>query len=137
MKQNNPDPVQVTRLLNRKDKAHKKARDSANDCTKSIRRAKHNFYDTINNTLKNPEISAKKKFSILLKLMKNNKFSNVPPLIENNSIIQNPLEQSNIFNKFFAPKSAVQNQDDPVPILKRREGISLLTGINTSPTRFR
>ena len=88
LKVNNPNREHVTRLLSKRDKAHRKARDSANDSCKANRRAKNNFYETLNNTLKNPAISAKKKFGILLKLMKNNKFSNVPPLIENNSTIQ-------------------------------------------------
>ena len=87
----------------------------------------------MNNTLKNPVITTKKKFSILLKLMKNNKFSNVPPLIEENRTIHDPLEKSNLFNNFFASKSTVQNPNDPVPLLQRKEGITLLKEIKTSP----
>ena len=45
--------------------------------------------------------------------MKNNKFSNVPPLIEENRTIHDPLEKSNLFNNFFASKSTVQNPNDP------------------------
>ena len=65
--------------------------------------------------------------------MKNNKFTNIPSLIENNSEIHDPLEQSNIFNDFFASKSSVQNPEDPVPFLQRKEGIVPLNMINTSP----
>ena len=49
--------------------------------------------------------------------MKNSKFVNVPPLIENNVTIQDPTEQSNIFNTYFTSKSQVENPDDPVPTL--------------------
>ena len=87
----------------------------------------------MNDTLRNPSLSAKKKFSILLKLMKNNKLSNIPPLVENNITVQEPLEQSNIFNKHFAAKSTVQNSNDPGPNLPRKEGVSDLSVINTSP----
>ena len=99
--QSNPPPELVTRLLSKRNKAHDKARISANDSSKANRRAKSEYYDSVNNIMRNPTFSAKKKFSILFKLMKNNKFSNVPPLIENNETIQDPLRQSNIFNKFF------------------------------------
>ena len=84
LKQPNPVPEHVTRSLNKRNKAHKKARQAANDSSKANRRTKAAFHDTVNNTLRNPSLSAKKKFSILFKLMKNNKFSNILPLVENN-----------------------------------------------------
>ena len=123
----------VTRLLNKKNKAHQNSREAANDSNKANRRAKASFYNTMNDTLRNSNLSAKKKFSILLKLMKNNKFSNIPPLVENNITVQDPLDQSNIFNKHFAAKSTVHNSDDPVPNLPRKEGVKDLSVINTSP----
>ena len=55
--------------------------------------------------------------------MKNNKFTNISSLIENNSTINDPLEQSNIFNNFFASKSSVENSEDPVPFLQKKQGI--------------
>ena len=81
----------------------------------------------------NPSISAKKKFGILLKLMKNNKVNSTPPLIENENIINDPKEKSNIFNSFFASKSTVPNSNDPAPNLAQKEGISTLGSLNTSP----
>ena len=47
------------------------------------------------------------------------------------STIHDPLEQSNIFNKFFASKSSVQDPNDPVPYLQRKEGINPINMINT------
>ena len=133
LKEPNPNPELTTKLLNKRNKAHDKARNSANESCKANRRAKQDFYNSVNNTLRNNDISAKKKFSILFKLMKNNKFTNIQSLIENNSEIHDPLEQSNIFNDFFASKSSVQNPEDPVPFLQRKEGIVPLNMINTSP----
>ena len=64
--QPNPNPDIVTRLFLRKQKAHKKSRDAANDSTRANRQAKTNFYNTVNNTLRNPSISAKKEiFNII------------------------------------------------------------------------
>ena len=62
-----------------------------------------------------------------------NKLSNIPPLVENNVTVQDPLHQSNIFNKFFASKATVNNPNDPVPLLQRKEGINPLNTLNTSP----
>ena len=133
LNEQNLRPELVTRLLNRKNKAFAKARQAANDSSRANRRAKAAFSNSVNNTLKNPSLSAKRKFSILLKLMKNNKFSNVPPLIENDSTIQDSAQKSNIFNDFFASKASVKNPDDPIPILERKANVSSLSVLNTSP----
>ena len=65
--------------------------------------------------------------------MKSNKFSNTPPLVENDITIEDPLQKSNIFNTFFASLSTVQNSNDPAPHLEQIEGIPLLGSLNTSP----
>ena len=65
--------------------------------------------------------------------MKNNKFCNTPPLIENSDAIHDPLQKSNIFNNCFASKSTVPNRDEPAPFLERDEDISTISSLNTSP----
>ena len=129
----NPTPEIVTRILTRRDKALKKSRHSANESLKANRRVKAAYSNTVNSLLNNPSISAKKKFGILLKLMKNNKFTSAPPLIENETIIDDPKEKSNIFNDFFASKSTVPNFNDPAPNLVQKEDISKMGCLNTSP----
>ena len=47
--------------------------------------------------------------------MKNNKFTKVPPLIENDETVQDPLQKNNTSNDFFASKSSVNNPNDPPP----------------------
>ena len=130
---NNPRPETVTCYLNRKNKAFEKSRQSANDSLKANRRVKAAYGNTINSVMNNSSISAKKKFSILLKLMKNNKFSYTPPLVENENVINDSYEKSNIFNKFFTSKSTVPNNNEPIPNLERLEGVPHLTMLNTSP----
>ena len=130
---NNPKPEIVTRFVNRKNKAFEQSRQSANESCKANRRVKINYGSTVNSLLVNPSISAKKKFGILLKLMKNNKFCNTPPLVENENVINDPLEKSNLFNTFFASKSTVPNSNDPAPNLERKEGVPSLSNLNTSP----
>ena len=123
----------VTKYLVKKNKAYLKSRLAANESTKANRRAKFAFYNNVNSTMNNFNISAKKKFSILLKLMKNNKFSPTPPLIENDSTVNDPGLKADIFNTFFASKSNVQNSDDLPPPLQRLENVPDLASINTSP----
>ena len=97
------------------------------------RNAMRSCYNTVNCNMNNYSISAKKKFSILLRLMKNFKFSTIQPLVENDITVQDPLEKSNIFNKFFASKSTLSNPNDPVPDLVRKDRVPSLNSLNTSP----
>ena len=94
----------MTRYLAKKPKAFSKSRESSNTSNLANRRAKFAFYNTVNCTMNNYSISAKKKFSILLKLMKNNKFSGISPLNENGTTINDPKNKSEIFNDFFRIK---------------------------------
>ena len=91
----------MTRYLAKKNKAHSKAREAANASTLANRRSKIAFYNTVNCTMNNSSISAKKKFSILLRLMKSNKFSGIFPLNENNDVVHDPQAKSEIFNDFL------------------------------------
>ena len=54
-------------------------------------------------------------------------------MVENDCTIQDPLHQGNIFNQKFSSKAKVKNPDDPVPNLERKDGISNLDVLNTSP----
>ena len=131
---NNPRPEIVTRYLNRRNKALEKSRQSANESCKANRRVKTSYNNTVNSLLSNPSITPKKKFGILLKLMKSNKFCNTtPPLVENDVTVNDPHEKSNIFNTFFASKATVPNYNDLAPHLEPIEGVPLLSSLNTSP----
>ena len=71
---NDTSPDILTRFLAKRNKAFTKSRDSANASNLANRRAKYAFYNSINSTINNCNISAKKKFGILLNLMKNKNF---------------------------------------------------------------
>ena len=126
-------PDILTKILHKRNKAWEKSRQAANVSSKFNRRAKEDFFNTVNNTMHNQSISAKKKFSILIKLMKNSKFSTIPPLVENDTTIQEPVAKSNLLNAFFASKSTVSNPNDLAPELVRQEGVPDLDLLNTSP----
>ena len=131
--QTNTSSEILTRYLAKRNKTFSKSRDSANASNLANRRAKFAFYNTVNCTMNNHSISAKKKFSILLKLMKNNKFSNISPINENDNIINDPKTKSEIFNNFFASKSKVDGSNDDPPHLERKQNIPNLASLNTSP----
>ena len=124
-------PDVLTKILHKRNKAWEKSRQAANLSSKFNRRAKEDFFNSVNNTMHNQSISAKKKFSILIKLMKNSKFSTIPPLVENDTTIHEPKEKSNLLNAFFASKSSVSSKNDPAPKLVRKEGIPDLDLLNT------
>jgi hypothetical protein len=124
----------VTRLKDKKNHVSKLARSASNESTKANLRAKNAFFNTVNATMTNYEISAKKKFSILTKLMKNQKISNIPPLIQNDTVIIDAKSKSEHLNDIFVSKASVQGSDDPVPVLDPITSISsTLSSINTSP----
>ena len=72
----------MTRLKLKTDNAHKKAKQSSLLSSQANRRAKKNFYDSVNSTLKDNTLSPKIKFKILTRLMMNNKISSIPPLVD-------------------------------------------------------
>ena len=123
----------MTKLYNNKIKAHRRSRAAANNSLKAYRRVKEGYFDTINSTMNNNNISAKKKFSILIKLMNNQKYSKIPPLLENNKVINDSKQKSDILNKHFSSKSKVPNSEDDTPILTPKHIIDPLSQFNTSP----
>ena len=83
--------------------------------------------------MNNCSISAKHKFNILKKLIKNNKFYGSFPLNKNSDTIHDSKSKSEIFNNYFASKSKVDGFDDAPPNLERLESIPNFNLINTSP----
>ena len=133
LNQNNISPECLTRHKNKKDNAHTKARNAANTSNLANRRAKISFYNTVNATMNNFSISAKKKCSILLRLMKSSNFSSISPLNEDDQIVNEPKNKTEIFNEYFASKSRVDGSDDDPPLLERMLNVQNLANMNTSP----
>ena len=128
----NTPPEVLTRYLDRKDRAFAKSRNAANASNKANERVKSAFYNTINNTLNNHTISPKNKFKILLRLMKNNKYSGISPLYDGNDICHDPEKKSQIFNNYFASKTNLAGKLDDVPILTKKDCPELAM-LNSSP----
>ena len=123
----------LTKLSAKREKAFQESKESSIESTNANRRSKEAFFNTVNSTMHNPSISAKKKFSILSKLMRNNKVSHVPPIVENGNIVTDSEVKSNIFNNFFASRASVDGAEDVAPNLPPKEDIfESLTTFNTS-----
>ena len=65
----------ITSLKSKVNKACKNYKISSKESLNAHRRVKQSYYNTVNNTMINTAILAKKKFQILIKLMNNQKFS--------------------------------------------------------------
>ena len=122
----------LTRLFIKKTNKYNKSHVARNNSTNANRKASNSFYHSVNNIMNNPHISAKKKFGILTNLMKNNKVTNIPPLIDNNCTITDPEKKANLLNNHFASKSSVTSPTDTPPLLPKHDVLSDLSVINTS-----
>ena len=123
----------ITQLLNKKDKIEKNYKTASRESVKANRRAKNSFFNSVNSTMQNFEISANKKFKILTKLMNNGKYSSITTLINNGEMVENADEKSELLNNFFVSKAKVDDDDDEIPILDKDENITEVNNINTSP----
>ena len=95
------------------------------------------FFNSFNSTLQNPNITAKKKFKILLNLTKSGKHSAIPPLIEGDETIHDPNKKANIFSDYFEQKSTLEGAADPGPDLEKLDGVPDLEWINTDKTEVK
>ena len=89
----------MTKLLNRREKTSKNFKTASKESLKANRRAKQAFFNSVNSTMQNFQISARKKFRILTKLMGNVKYSSIASLIEDGKVTEDSQEKSDILNK--------------------------------------
>ena len=129
---NNIQDSQLTRLKTKMENSHKKSSSSSNMYKYADKRSKISFFNSVNSTLNNNNISAKKKFAILTKLMKNQKISTIPQLIENGQTVNDSFDKSDLLNRHFASKAQVPNPEDTPPNIPRHDVQSPLSTINTS-----
>jgi hypothetical protein len=65
--------------------------------------------------------------------LNNQKYSKIPPLIEEGNTINDSKQKSDIFNKHFANKATVNGPDDNPPTLIKKDVIEPFAVLNTSP----
>ena len=109
-----------------------KYKEKKKDFEYTARKSKQTFFNGLKKILSNPDVPSKKKFTMLNRLTNTGKDANIPPLIDNDKVINNPLEKAQIFNKFFASKSKIQGKHDMPPKLDPIPTTSDLNDITTS-----
>ena len=65
-------------------------------------------------------------------LLRAKKNASIPPLLDSERLIDDPVEKANLFNKFFTDKSQVSNPNDNPPQLDKVETDDIFEHINTS-----
>ena len=113
---------------------HEKFKSASRDYQKLSRSEKNKYFNSLKNTWNDPNISSKKKFSILKKLTKTSIKVPIPPLSDEGVIIDDPIDKANLFNKFFTDKSQVNRPNDVPPNLEKIETLENFENIDT--TRF-
>ena len=63
------------------------------------RAEKTRYFSNLKNLWSNPQISTRKKFGILQKLTKSQKNASIPPLLDSEKIIDDPVDKANLFNQ--------------------------------------
>jgi hypothetical protein len=123
----------ITKLTNKKDKSHRNYKIASRESLKATRRVKQDYFNSVNCVMNNPHISAKKKFGILIKLMNTQKYSSIPPLIENGEILNDAKKKADVLNEHFATKSTVNDPNSEVPNLDPIPVNYKVSRIYTSP----
>ena len=98
----------------------------------TARSTKQKYFNKLKGTLLNPEISSKKKFTLLNRLTNTGKNANIPPLIDNDKIIHKPKEKAQTFNNHFAKKSNLKGRNETPPTADPIETVSDLMHLDTS-----
>ena len=112
-----PQDQNYTSMQIRVSQSYEKFKLASKNYKHESRRAKNSYFNSLKSVWSNPNISSKKKFSLLQKLSNSSKSSVIPPLIENGNIIKDPFQQAELFNKHFTEKANVINPNDTPPNL--------------------
>ena len=128
----NHSPEFITQLLLSKINNYHKYHESNAQLTYANKRTKNNFYNSVNATMNNP-FSPKKKFSILMGLLRTSIRSDILTIIENGDSVTDPKQKADILNRHFFSKATVPGENDNPPNLDKFDVLSDLTNINTSP----
>ena len=82
-----------------------------------IKKAKTAYYTKLGSDLSNPAIGPKRFWSTFKRLVNKKKFSNIPPLLENDKIISDFKEKCDLFNDFFSKQCILNHTSSTLPPL--------------------
>lgn len=84
-------------------------------CKAVIKTAKDDYYNKLAASLNEPNVSAKKYWSTINRILNKKKIPLIPPLHDNNRIVTDTMEKANIFNKFFAKQCSLLETTSELP----------------------
>ena len=92
-------------------------RSVRNQTTHLVDDAKENYFRSLCKKLTNPNAGIKAYWQSINKLLNEKKFTNIPPLLENDIFVTNVQTKTTIFNDFFVKQCSLMENDVVLPIL--------------------
>ena len=75
-----------------------------NNTNKLIREAKQLYYEKLGEKLSDPQTGHKHFWNAFKTITNEKKYTNIPPIIENDTYISNFRQKANLFNDYFADR---------------------------------
>ena len=109
-----------------KSHEHNHVREIQNLTNKLIRKAKTSYYEKIGNKLCDPKTGQKTYWTAFKKIVNKKKYTNIPPLIEQDHFISNFKQKAQIFNDYFADQCKIYDNGSVLPTLRKRTDKNLV-----------
>ena len=106
-----------------------------NQTTHLIDDAKENYLKSFGKKLTDPNTGIKAYWQSINKLLNKKKFTNIPPLLENDIFVTNVQTKTTIFNDFFVKQCSLLKNDVVLPALFPRTSL-ILEDIEVSPRKI-
>ena len=97
--------------------------------------AKENYFRSLGKKLTAPNTDIKAYWQSINKLLNKKKFTNIPPLLENDIFVTNVQTKTTIFNDFFVKQCTLLQNDAVLPSLFPTASL-ILEDIEVSPRKI-
>ena len=109
----------------RKEQEHDNAREVQNNTNKLIKQAKQTYYTKLGDKLSDHKTGPKNFWTAFKKIVNKKKYTNIPPIIENNTFISNFNLKANLFNEYFATQCKIYDNGSVLPVRISRTNSSI------------
>ena len=106
-----------------------------NQTTHLIDDAKKNYFKSLGKNLTDPNTGIKAYWQSIKKCLNKKKFTNIPPLLENDIFVTNVQTKTTIFNDFLVKQCSLLENDAVLPALFPRTSL-ILENIEVSPRKI-
>ena len=90
-------------------------REARNRVTTLIRNSKINYFKKLATSLQQGNLSSKDWWKITKQFLKQNKDSDIPPLIKNGNHFNSPEDKASLFNSYFCDQSTIDDSQATLP----------------------